>query len=120
MTRLEIERAGATLPKGWEAWQHATAEQKTLYHELAWREYVNSCLVYGQFGDVIEDCKLSSKLYRWGTASTYHIGEEISIPRAIQIALEQKADFAKAKVSYGVYTDCEGLSYNSVKWHDEL
>ena len=119
MTRLEIERAKDTLPKGWDAWKNATPEQKMLERELAWREYVNSCLAYGQFGDVIQDCKLSPKLYRWGTATTYHIGEELSIPRAIQIALEQKADFAKAKVLYNVYTDCEGCSYNSVIWHDE-
>lgn len=75
--------------------------------------------MYGQFNYAIENGKLSQRLYSRGTASTYHIGEEISIPRAIEIALEQKADFAKAKVSYGVYTDCEGCSYNSVKWHDE-
>lgn len=120
MTRKEIERAKATLPKGWEEWKSATPEQKMLSRELAWREYVNSCLAYGQFSHVIEDCKLSHELYRWGTAVTYHIGEELTIPRAIELALEQKADFAKAKVYKNVYTDSEGCSYNSVVWHDEI
>ena len=120
MTRKEIEKAKTTLPKGWDAWKDATPEQKNLERELAWREYVNSCLAYGQFSQVIEDCKLSPKLYRWGTANTYHIGEELSIPRAIELALEQKADFAKAKVYTNVYTDHEGCSYNSVVWHDEI
>lgn len=120
MTRKEIERAGATLPKGWDAWKNATPEQKELYRELAWREYVNSCLAYRQFHFVISNRKLSRDIYRWGTATTYHIGEELSEERAIELALEQKKDFdEKATIYSNVYTDNEGCSYNSVVWSDD-
>ena len=121
MTRLEIERAGATLPKGLGAFKQMNDEQRTLYEELHWREYVNSCLVYGQLYSVLDkQGRLSGDLFRYGTAKTYGIGTWMTEQRAIEIIQEQRADFAKAKVTTGVYTDCEGCSYNSVEWHDEL
>ncbi len=33
---------------------------------------------------------------------------------------EQKADFDKAVVFHNVYEDSEGISYNSIKWEDEI
>ena len=118
MTPKEIEAARKTLPHGVGSFKVMTEEQRRLYHELAWREHINSCLVYGQLHHAItpDNC-LDRRVYQYGTDSTYHIGEWISESRAVEIAREQESDLnAKATVYLNTYTDYEGCSYNSVVW----
>ena len=118
MTPKEIDAARKTLPHGIGAFKEMTEEQRRLYEELAWREYINSCLVYGQLHHAITpDNRLDRRIYQYGTDITYHIGEWISGERAVEIAREQERDFkAKATVYHNTYTDYEGCSYNSVVW----
>lgn len=97
-----------------------TDKEKTLYRELAWREYVNSCLAYDEEHYLLsENGTLSPSLYKWGTANTYYIGTEIPEQRAIEIINEQKETFKHATIHRGVYTDHEGCTYNSVTFNDE-
>ena len=118
MTPKEIEAARKTLPHGVGSFKEMSEEQRRLYHELAWREYINSCLVYGQLHHAITpDNRLDRRVYKYSTADIYHIGEWISESRAVEIAREQESDFkAKATVYHNTYTDHEGCTYNSVSW----
>ena len=118
MTPKEIKALRMTLPKGFGSFAEMTKEQRTLYHELAWREYINSCLAYGELHKAItSENRLSPDIYHRGTNKTYGIGEWFSEERAVEIAREQEVDFkAKATVHHNVYTDYEGCTYNSVTW----
>lgn len=118
MSPKEIEAARKMLPHGIGSFKKMTEEQRRLYHELAWRDYINSCLAYGQLHHAItHDNRLDTRVYRRGTAETYSIGEWISEERAVEIAREQERDFhARATVYHNTYTDYEGCSYNSVVW----
>ena len=118
MTPKEIEAVRKTLPHGIGSFKVMTEEQRKLYEELAWREYINSCLVYGQLHHAVtHDNRLDRRIYEYGTDKTYGIGEWISESRAVEIAREQERDFnTKATVHRNVYTDYEGCSYNSVVW----
>ena len=118
MTPKEIEAARKDLPHGFGSFAKMTDEQRRLYHELAWRAYINSCLVYGELHHAItHDNRLDARVYRYGTDKTYAIGEWISEERAVEIAREQERDFNdKATVHRNVYTDHEGCTYNSVSW----
>lgn len=118
MTPKEIEAARKDLPHGFGSFAKMTDEQRRMYHELAWREYINSCLVYGELHHAItHDNRIARRVYERGTAKTYAIGEWISEERAVEIAREQERDFnAKATVHRNVHTDHEGCTYNSVSW----
>jgi len=83
-----------------------TLEQKQIRKELSCREMINSCLCYGY--DFLKS--------RYSKSYIEELGEE----RVLDLYNEQKADFAKATVSHDVYQDSEGVSYNSIKWADEL
>lgn len=116
MTPKEIEAARKPIYR--KLFSDMTKEERRLYHELAWREYINSCLAYGQLHHAVtHDNRLDTKVYRYGTDKTYAIGEWISEERAVEIAREQERDFnAKATVYLNTYTDHEGCTYNSVSW----
>ena len=89
--------------------------------ELSCRGMINSILIYGDplferdgrintylrdYAEKRADGRFSNWLY-------------LGMERVKQLIEEQKADFAKAKVSIGVYADEEGCTYNSCKWADE-
>lgn len=116
MTPKQIDAARKPLAR--KLFSEMTDEERRLYHELAWRGYINSCLAYGQLHHAITpDNRIDTRVYRYGTDKTYSIGEWISEERAVEIAREQERDFnAKATVHRNVYTDHEGCTYNSVSW----
>ena len=119
MTPKEIEAARKPFCR--KPFSEMTEEEHRLYHELACREYINSCLAYGQLHQAItQDNRIDEMVYRYGTDKTYSIGELISEERAVEIAREQESDFnARATVHYNVYTDNEGYTYNSVSWNED-
>lgn len=85
-------------------WEEKDREEM---EELDFREWVNSCLVYGETWKLKpEELKHSDtlKIYR------------IDFDRTLEIIEEQKERFKKARVNYNVHTDSEGVSYNSVDW----
>lgn len=114
MTQREIDAAKRTLPSRFE-WKDWTDEQKRLDEELSCREMINSCLTYGGIRGFWEECE-----WRWGDKSyaAPHV-RALGLERVEQLVAEQEADFAKAVVSYDVFTDSEGITYNSVRWGDE-
>lgn len=119
MTPKEIEAARKPLAR--KPFSEMTDEERRLYHELAWRGYINSCLAYSQLYLVLtkDGHHLSPELYRYGTDKTYSIGEWLSEGRAVEIAREQESDFnARATVHHNTYTDHEGCTYNSVTWEE--
>ena len=83
-----------------------TPEQKALHRELDCREMINSCLCYGS--NFLES--------RYSEPYIQDLGRE----RVIEIYNEQKIDFDKAIVLHNVYEDGEGVTYNSIKWEDEI
>lgn len=105
MTRSEIKKLRKENPR-FQKNIVLTEEQKKLHRELDCREMINSCLCYG-------DDFLKS---RYSKPYIQDIGKE----RVIEIYNEQKADFDKAIVLHDIYQDGEGVSYNSIKWADEL
>ena len=119
MTPKEIEAARKPLYR--KPFSEMTEEERRRYHELSWREYINSCLAYGQLHQAItQDNRIAEMVYRYGTAKTYSIGERISEERAVEIARDQEKDFNdRVTVYYNTYTDHEGCTYNSVSWNEE-
>ena len=116
MTQKEIDAARATLPSVSDVpWKDWTEGQRCLDHELSCREMINSCLAYGRIKDFWEECE-----WRCGDKSyaAPHI-RNLGINRVRELVAEQEADFSKATVYRNVFTDSEGVTYNSVKWGDE-
>lgn len=83
-----------------------TPEQKLLHRELDCRDMINSCLIYGT---KFLETRYSEKYIK-------ELGEK----RVLELYNEQKADFDKAIVFHNVYKDSEEVSYNSIKWEDEI
>lgn len=107
MTRKEIEKIKKQIPRFENgAPCKLTREQERLHRELDCRDMINSCLCY--------DTNFLESHY-----SKPYI-QELGKKRVLELYNEQKADFDKAKVLHNVYEDGEGLSYNSIKWEDEI
>lgn len=83
-----------------------TKEQEQLHRELDCREMINSCLCY--------DTDFLNSQYK--DRYIKDLGEQ----RVKELYNEQKKDFDRAIVLHNVYEDCEGVSYNSIQWEDEL
>lgn len=107
MTDKEIEKAW----DGLDIYNHMfkgkewTKEEEQLFHELNARKMINSCLCYKS--------KYLNTDYM--ESDVKHLGLE----RVKEIYNEQLKDFSKARVYTNVYTDCDGITYNSIKWADE-
>lgn len=90
-------------------------------NELSTREIINSCLCYGD--DYFKPFR--RWLYKEQGYGIKSYAEEAAekivggMTRVEELFAEQKADFEKATVRQNVYTDGEGLSYNSIVWADE-
>ena len=114
MTEKQIRSAKDSLPRLGDM----NEEQKRAYAELGCREMINSIMIYGNINSPYNEKtgKLDYYLRDYARDSGYNgIGKE----RVLELIREQQADFAKAKVNYGVYTDSEGCTYNSCTWGDE-
>ena len=108
MTRKEIEAMKNTLPK----WKDGkppvlTLEQELLSESLSCRSMINSILCYHGAKDIMQNPYLQKYFETLGPITV------------AKLANEQIEDFSKAKVLTDVYTDSEGLSYNSIIWADE-
>lgn len=91
--------------------KYQTDEEKKELKELNFRRMIISCLTYNGAKQIRDD-----KTGAWGRYGAEY-ANELGIKRATEVWEEQR-DFFKehAKVSHGVYTDCEGCTYNSVSW----
>lgn len=111
MTEKQIEVAKKALPFHFE---DMTPEQCRQYEELSCRSMINSCLVYG------------SAHYNFYNPQTNQFGyyamdyiKSLGDKTVIRLYNEQVKEFSKAVVMCNVYTDSEGVSYNSCMWKDE-
>ena len=107
MTRKQIKKIRKEIPRFENGIPcELTPEQKQLHRELDCREMINSCLCYG------------SSFFESRYSDPYI--QELGRERVLELFNEQKADFDKAIVLHNVYEDSEGVSYNSIKWEDEI
>ena len=115
MTRKEIEKAKKSLFVN--GIYSLTEDEQKIANELSCREMINSILCYhGERGLFTENGDLNRYLYRKGSDHEYYgIGKE----RIMELIDEQLNDFRQAKVLHSVYTDGEGLTYNSIVWADD-
>jgi len=107
MTRKQIKKIRKEIPRFENGIPfELTPEQKQLHRELDCREMINSCLCYG------------SSFFESRYSDPYI--QELGRERVLELYNEQKVDFDKAIVLHNVYEDSEGVSYNSIKWEDEI
>lgn len=109
MTGKQIEAAKQSLP----CFNNRTAQDKRIDDELSCREMINSCLIYGNPTAFYNESTGEFREYAQRYVNV--LGEE-TVKRLWN---EQLADFAKATVVFGVYTDSEGCCYNNCIWADE-
>ena len=109
MTDKEMKKLKDTLPK-WENGKPPvlTKEQKLLDRKLWCVEMINSILTYNGKENIMSNEYLKSYI------------EELGIETIEELVSEQIKDFEKAIVLENVHIDCEGLSYNSIIWADEM
>lgn len=109
MSTKEIDRIKSEL----NMFQDMIEEQEQLYQEMCLRSMIMSCLIYGKniFTSVcINAC---SKYYHRPYAEKYI--DILGYDRVKEIYNDQKKYFdTKCIVHKNVYTDCEGVTYNSL------
>ena len=123
MTQKQIEKAKNEL-RELVNMNGSNEQTEQIRKELSCREMINSILVYDNGDRTLFDRDGRINYYlreyaeeqRNGTCAKWYF---IGMKRTKELIEEQKADFAKAKVVVGAFTDCEGGIYNSCKWADE-
>lgn len=109
MTDREIKSARAKLPPRTQIpFSEWTDEQKQLDKELDCRDMINSILCYNGEEGLINNRYLNDYILELGLSVVQRLCDE------------QLVDFKKATVVKNVFTDNEGVSYNSIKWADEV
>lgn len=103
MTRKELDKLKKSLPK-WENGRPPiyTEEQKLLRKKISCIEMIDSILIYNGSKGIFDNRYLKD-----------HINE-LGLKTVAELVIEQVEDIAKSKILIGVYTDNEGLSYNSI------
>ena len=116
MTSKQINEAWNELPP----YKERTPMQHHLSKVLRCREMINSIMVYGNINSPYDEETDTFDRYLAKYVESndkyYHLGKK----RVLELIREQQADFAKAVVKSGVYTDHEGCTYNSCVWADEM
>lgn len=119
MTDKQIRAAKDAIPHGFKDYQSSTKQQKREYADLACRELINSIMIYGNINSPYNEKEDELDRYleeRWQKHGMFYVPRK----RIIELVKEQQADFAKAEVRHGVYTDHEGCTYNICVWADEM
>ena len=90
-----------------------TKEQELKLEELNFRELIMCCLAYGYDVMASRDINMVSEYYGRPYFDKYT--DKLGRERALEIYKDQKRFFdTKCVVEKNVYTDYEGVSYNSV------
>ena len=94
-------------------------EDSKTFEELSCREMINSCLTYGS-----DPYRMS---YQWWYGHGYcersymsDYEETLGKKRVKELVDEQRKTFETAIIHRGVYTDSEGVIYNSVEFKEEM
>ena len=94
-------------------WKNINSSARKLYEEMNLREMIMSCLIYGD--DIFTSVCINacSKYYHRPYAEEYI--DKLGYDRVMEIYNDQKEYFdTKCKVEKNVYTDYEGVTYNSL------
>ena len=94
-------------------WKNINSSARKLYEEMSLREMIMSCLIYGD--DIFTSVCINacSKYYHRPYAEEYI--DILGYDRVMEIYNDQKEYFdTKCGVEKNVYTDCEGITYNSL------
>lgn len=94
-------------------WKNINSSARKLYEEMSLREMIMSCLIYGE--DIFTSVCINacSKYYHRPYAEEYI--DILGYDRVMEIYNDQKEYFdTKCKVEKNVYTDYEGVTYNSL------
>lgn len=94
-------------------WKNINSSARKLYEEMSLREMIMSCLIYGD--DIFTSVCINacSKYYHRPYAEQYI--DILGYDRVMEIYNDQKEYFdTKCKVEKNVYTDYEGVTYNSL------
>lgn len=115
MTQKQIDEARNTLPRGKKPYGLWTDDEKNLSEELSCREMINSCLCYDGIQSFWDECdwRIGDKSY----AAPYI--KKLGASRVRELVAEQTIDFERATIHLNVFTDDEGLTYNSIQWRDD-
>lgn len=90
-----------------------TKEQELKLEELDFRELIMCCLAYGT--DVMTSRVINMVSEYYGRPYFDEYADKLGKERALEIYEDQKEYFdTKCKVERNVYTDSEGLTYNSL------
>lgn len=94
-------------------------EDEITFEELECRDMINSILIYGD--NICEENSYSFKEYLLPYTQNvkWHKGL-ITLERLRELIKEQQDSVSKAHINVGCHIDCEGLSYNSITWEDEM
>lgn len=95
-----------------ELWPFYTEEMRREDEELDCRRMVLSCVCYGTEYNFYDE-----RTKTWGRYGLDY-AEKLGDERALQIFRDQRDYMRKhATILYGVHTDSEGCSYNSIIWN---
>lgn len=112
MNRKEIEEIKNLMIKNRE-WKNINSSVRKLYEEMSLREMIMCCLTYGEDIFTTKNYNGVSKYYEQPYANEYI--DILGYDRVMEIYNEQKTYFeTKCKVIKNVYSDYEGVSYNSL------
>ena len=112
MNSKEIEEIKNLMLKNKE-WENINSSARKLYAEMSLRNMIMSCLTYGE--DIFTSVCINacSKYYHRPYAEEYI--DMLGYDRVMEIYNDQKEYFdTKCRVEKNVYTDCEGITYNSL------
>lgn len=108
MTRKEMDKLKKSLPK-WENGKPPvyTYEQKLLREKISCIDMIDSILIYNGSKGIFDNRYLKDYI------------EELGLKTVAELIIGQVEDMSKSTILRSVYTDNEGLSYNSIIWYDE-
>ena len=112
MNSKEIEEIENLMLKNKE-WENINSSARKLYEEMSLRNMIMSCLTYGN--DIFTSVCINacSKYYHRPYAEEYV--DMLGYDRVMEIYNDQKNYFdTKCRVEKNVYTDYEGVTYNSL------
>lgn len=94
-------------------WKNINSSARKLYEEMSLRELIMSCLTYSKDIFTTKDINACSEYYHRPYADEYI--DILGYDRVTEIYNDQKEYFdTKCRVEKNVYTDCEGITYNSL------
>lgn len=98
-----------------------TKEDQITFKKLDIRQMMLSCLTYGEnYFDMVQSSWYTANRNKYDWEELEALGVEDGLGEVHNLWDEMKTDFKnKACVVNDVYTDSEGVSYNSVTWVDD-